>query len=722
MVLNMIFGIAASGCRSGQCLQAFGMVWTVSALFLVPTSLSLASAIAAEPEPAIYHTASSILALSPEQITRHNPARLRGVVIRSTEWGFGLVDRTDGIWVNYDHPAKEFAPGDELEVIGVAGQGMYSPVVIAKTVRRLGRAPLPRPTQVTFKQLSTGNYDAQYVTLTGIVRSAGIRPNVAASQNFWMKIEMRDGTVYIAFPQECADAGSRLVGAVVRFEGAGSSAKNNNMQITSPTVMMSSLAGVTVLRRPPQNLFALPLTPIGSLMQYRSGTDYYHRVRVTGTVTYYKPGENLILEYQGRALFVETTQVADIKLGDRVEALGFPAPKDTGPILQDALIRDIAPGQQLLPTAVTPADLSTGKFNYNFVSTDGRLLSRVREPFRDVLLLQDQSALLLVELTGSGNSNALQSLKEGSIIRVSGISVLDITGTWNAGGGSLIRYRVLLRSPDDIRVIQPPSWWSKTHIVYIAGILATLALIFFAMVVYGRMEGWRLQAVLAERERLANEVHDTLAQSFAGIGFQLQAIRKAIPTEQPELREQIDLARALVRHSHKEARLSIEPINPETLEEVDLLSALENSARTMVGGGSIEVKAMITGAPRTLPPNIAVPLLRIGQEAIANAVRHADPTRLDISVYHESNSVQLAVRDNGCGFVKSGGLLGFGLRGMRKRAAALSAMLEIVSHPGEGTCVQVTAPVPPNLTFFAFIRRTWRTVSEGILHVDAKSR
>jgi signal transduction histidine kinase len=177
-----------------------------------------------------------------------------------------------------------------------------------------------------------------------------------------------------------------------------------------------------------------------------------------------------------------------------------------------------------------------------------------------------------------------------------------------------------------------------------------------------------------------------------------------------------------VRHSHKEARLSIEPISPETLEEVDLLSALENSARTMLEGGSVKVKTRISGTPRTIAPKISIPMLRIGQEAIANAVRHADPSYIHIDLHHGDDFVRLEIKDDGCGFVKSGGLLGFGLRGMRTRAAALSAKLEITSEPGEGTCVQVIAPVPPNLTLFKTIQKTWEHYAESIFHVDAKSK
>ena len=224
--------------------------------------------------------------------------------------------------------------------------------------------------------------------------------------------------------------------------------------------------------------------------------------------------------------------------------------------------------------------------------------------------------------------------------------------------------------------------------------------------------------MLGERERLAHEVHDTLAQSFAGIGFQLQAIRRAIPSQLPELREQIDLARALVSHSHKEARRSVEPMIPEALEELDLLSSLETSARNMLGRGTVEVRTQAIGTPRALPPEIVGPLLRIGQEAIANAVRHADPRLLKISITHEEHLVRLKIEDDGCGFVKSGGLLGFGLRGMRKRAAALSATLEIRSSPGQGTLVGVTAPVTRHRTLPAFFHQLWTHCQEGIFHVD----
>jgi signal transduction histidine kinase len=278
----------------------------------------------------------------------------------------------------------------------------------------------------------------------------------------------------------------------------------------------------------------------------------------------------------------------------------------------------------------------------------------------------------------------------------------------------------LLRSPDDVRVLEPASWWTTRHVLYIAGILGALVLAFLCLVVYSRVEHWRLRAIHEERERLAHEIHDTLAQSFSGIGFQLQAIRKAIPQESPSLRKQVDLACDLVRHSHKEARRSIEPLRLDPREKVDLLVSLESSARKMVEGGSVEVEATRSGSPRPISPLVADTLLRIGQESIANAVRHADPSRLQISLHWERDVVRLAVRDNGVGFVKSGGLLGFGLRGMRKRAADIGTKLETFSQPRAGTRVEVTAHVPPSKRPAALLKRSWMYLLERGFRVEAK--
>jgi len=699
----------------------------LSSLLIVLTVLSLVYGghlhAEAQKQSVIYRTAASIQALSEEQAKRADPAHLRGVVSQTLPEGLTVQDQTGGIWIYLDRP-EEFIPGDEIEVEGVVDPGLFAPVVKARSVHRLGRKSLPKPKNVSYKQISTGSMDCQYISVTGWVRSAGVRKGAAKPQGLWLRIVMQDGTIDAMLPADETAAAEKLIGAEVRIDATAFCSKNQKRQITMAHLSVPDMRFVAVLQLPPSDLFAIPLTPIGKLMQYRSGTDYYHRVRVAGIVTYYNPGDSLILEDGSRALLVKTGENKEIRLGDRVEAVGFVAPQNSGPILQDAVLRRIASGPPPQPTLVKISDISSGRMNNNLISVEGHLVRRVHEPFREVLLVQDESNILLAELSQPGVSDPFPQLREGSKIRFSGISILEVEGTWNYGLNSAyaLRYKIMLRSLDDIQMLEPPSWWTTGHVLYIAAALGILVLAFLAQLIVSRIEQWRLEAVLEERERLAHEIHDTLAQSFAGIAFQLQAILKAIPRNLPDLKEQVNLTRELVRHSHKEARRSIEPLQLNSPQKVDPLSSLEKIARNMVKGGPVNILTNRNGNPRLLSPPIADALLRIGQEAIANAVRHAEPRNLTISLRYEESSVQLIVLDDGHGFVKSGDLLGFGLRGMRKRAAVISGRLDITSRPSQGTCVVVTAPLPPVNTLFSSLRYILKFVGERIFHVQAKQQ
>jgi len=201
----------------------------------------------------------------------------------------------------------------------------------------------------------------------------------------------------------------------------------------------------------------------------------------------------------------------------------------------------------------------------------------------------------------------------------------------------------------------------------LATVAALLLLAMVANFFYHRRESWRLRAVLEERERMAYEIHDTLSQSFAGIGFQLKAIREGMLEQFPKQQQQLDLASELVRHSHEEKRRSIAVLRPEQPGTEGLLTALRECANRLVEGGLVQIAATCTGEVTRTPLRVADALYHIGQEALANAVRHGHPTRLDIRLLYERGLVQLRVEDNGGGFVTRDELPGFGIRSMRKR-------------------------------------------------------
>jgi signal transduction histidine kinase len=295
-----------------------------------------------------------------------------------------------------------------------------------------------------------------------------------------------------------------------------------------------------------------------------------------------------------------------------------------------------------------------------------------------------------------------------SRLRLRGVCVVDSSFTHD-----LTSFALLLPSSNDVEVVEGPPWWSTGHIV--AMIIGLLLLALAGLSCYILIERWRMQAVLDERARLAHEMHDTLAQSFAGLGFQLEAIRDEA-NEGSNIVPQLEVARDMVRNSHEEARRSIAMLRPENLESVGLLQAIEICTRRMVNGtSSIAVRVSSQGSERAIPLRISDTLLRIGQEAVANAVRHARPASLDISLNYLKSTVELVVEDDGCGFYLTSELAGFGISGMHKRADSIGATLTIQSAPGRGTTLCVRAPTPPSFlrAFWKRLQKPWGRPSHG---------
>jgi len=395
-----------------------------------------------------------------------------------------------------------------------------------------------------------------------------------------------------------------------------------------------------------------------------------------------------------------------LKVGDEVEVTGQVTPGAFSSALEHANVRVLWEGAPMPAVSVAASQAATGAFDATFIEVEGRLRAKSYGPDNTLIYDFDAGPQSFRAIMNRGRGESVfGKLKLNSLLRLRGVCVVSPAYTQN-----LTPFVLLLRSTDDMNVLAGPPWWSAGNVIAIAIAILLLALV--ANFFYSRAERWRLRAVLEERERLAHEMHDTIAQSFAGIGFQLEAIRNGIPSELPTTHQQLDLASALVRHSHEEARRSIATLRPESLESGDLLTALEICARRMVAGGAVKIVTSSSGDIRQMPLRLTDTLYRIGQEAIANSIRHAHPSTITISVEFKKNMVHLLLADDGVGFTPGGDLRGFGVRGMRKRAAFISAAIQILSEPGKGTTVRVVAPLPPRLTLASWPKFLWKFLRE----------
>ena len=198
--------------------------------------------------------------------------------------------------------------------------------------------------------------------------------------------------------------------------------------------------------------------------------------------------------------------------------------------------------------------------------------------------------------------------------------------------------------------------------------------------------------VLAERHRLAGEIHDTLAQGFTSIVTLLQAAGASLPPDANAARHHLDLALATARENLAESRTLVAALSPAPLEQGSLAEAVRRVADATGAEAGVKVHSEVTGTARRLPMGTEVVLLRVCQEALANVRKHAAAHQVAVRLSYANGVVRLTVADDGAGFDPELITSGYGLRGMNDRVAQVGGTIQVTSAPGTGT--QVCAEVP----------------------------
>ena len=204
----------------------------------------------------------------------------------------------------------------------------------------------------------------------------------------------------------------------------------------------------------------------------------------------------------------------------------------------------------------------------------------------------------------------------------------------------------------------------------------------------------RQAAVLEERNRIARDIHDTLAQGFTGVVVNLEAASRTLKKQTIEQAlEHIEHARSLAQACLEEARLSVRALRPETQQHTDLIEALAAQLKRVEASGTLQAHFALSGDRPVLPRAVESELLRIAQECITNVLKHARATRVEVALSCRAHKLCLAVVDNGIGFDPDAHHDGFGLLGMRERAERIGAHLLVASREGAGSRVETVVPL-----------------------------
>jgi signal transduction histidine kinase len=203
-------------------------------------------------------------------------------------------------------------------------------------------------------------------------------------------------------------------------------------------------------------------------------------------------------------------------------------------------------------------------------------------------------------------------------------------------------------------------------------------------------------AILSERNRLAREIHDTLAQGLTATSVQLQLAKISSDDGATATRHHLELAHQLVRGSLEEARNSIWNMRSQVLETGSLVTALKNILKHLAEGIVAQTHFDVTGRERRLPTVIENNVLRLGQEAITNAIKHSRAKNISVLLHFGDKNFFLTVTDDGCGFDPAPpptSVGGFGLVGMRERAAELNGNLNLSTAANKGTEIKLSIPL-----------------------------
>lgn len=690
--------------------------WARLAVVVVGLGLEPAGAAAERREqPALLTEIRSIRALSQDEGGRGYPVRIRGIITHFDQTlanGLIVYDGEFGQWVE-SPPAgaietwRHLGTGDVVEIDGRTIRGGFAPNVQPSAVRKLGHGPLPAAKRIPYAALLTGGHDCEWIEVLGVVQRAWL--SSAPNQNtLFADVAFEDGVVRAMFSDYAAADLERFIDARVRLRGNVGAIFASTEQLRGVSLFAGRARDVEIVE-PPPDPFTLPIRPIRHVYTYSSNGEVNRRIRVRGVVAAGVPGHPVeVKEFSTAAVFryvrhvlyvkdetgaarIETSQVPDVKPGDIVEVAGFPAVTPGRPILRNAVFRVTGSASEPAVTPVGTDSALNADYDAELVRVDAQLLGALKTPTQHVLVLKTHTGDTAFEagLDPAISAGHLDDIPPGSRVRV--------TGVYSYQGGPLPSFRLFLRSPSDVVLVAAAPWWTLRHSVVMAVMLAFAGAIgWYSLKRVAIRKRREYQAVLAERNRVARELHDTLEQGLTGISLQLEAVAGTLATSQDAARQSLAVARQMLRYSLEETRRSVLDLRSAALENRDLTGALTSLARQMTLGTTTTADVRTEGQPRPLDAAQEHHLLRIGLEAVTNALKHGAATHIAITVRFRPDEVSLVVQDDGCGLPQEGMEVPgahFGLQGIRERVDKLGGVLEISGPPGEGTRIAVAVPL-----------------------------
>lgn len=431
-----------------------------------------------------------------------------------------VQDSSGGIWVSLEvvKPTTAIRAGDVVEVQGVTEAPDFAPQIGNPRIKVIGRAALPPARRASFAQLASTKLDSQRVEVDGIVHKV-----FKQGHRLYLEVMTEDGPVTGRMPFYTQEILPKLVDAKVRLRGTCGAQFNSRNQLTGVIINIPYPSEMEILRPAPADAFNIHIHAIADLLRFNLEGNLGHRVRIHGVVTLYRPGRAIFVQNENSSIYAQTQQIkAGIAPGDEVDVVGFPAVGVYEPALHDSIFRKTGIGAIPQPLTLSPTEGLKGSFardilfrsyDANLIRVTGKLTGKSLNPGEQTLLLQDGSTVFEGRLRDAEIPAAFSALREGSVLQLTGICTIEVDENHQP-----VRFRIGLRSFEDVVVVREPPWWNLKRTLTLVAImvLAVLtALIWAAML--GRRVRQATRALQGSKEaaEAANEAKSTFLATMS---------------------------------------------------------------------------------------------------------------------------------------------------------------------------------------------------------------
>ena len=612
----------------------------------------------------------------------------------------------------YDLRCRE---GDRIRTAGTirfVRSDFGQPILTNTTL--LGHAKIPDFQERRISSILNGECDWHPATVVGTVR------NVVQSElsPLWIYLTLNntDGGLYISIPkgEHSLSEFENLLGRRVRAKGFATPFDGSSRLCQGRIFQCSSLKNIQAINRPSTDPFDVPDV---------SGIQNRHPTTIaalgmhcsTGTVlAVWHPGNLLMQTANDQVLRVEVRDGDLPHAGQDIVAVGLPESdlfhvnlmhakwRTTGTLpAVPAPVRDIQASTILRPNGRAAIDPS---WHGRRIRLTGVVLGNQEDISRSRTMAVESGADVV---TVNFGESAPRAPRSGSTVEVTGTCVLDIP-TWRSylDFPQITGFTLILDSQDGLKVLSTPSWWTPTRLLTVIGALlaALIAIVLWNAslrhiaerrgreLLREQIKGVQSQLQVAERTRLAVELHDSLAQALSGVALELETARAL---EDADKDAHLDIAAQALKSCRGELRNCLWDLRSEALDEPDMTKAILRTLQPQINDARLQVRFNV---PRKrLSDTTAHALLRVIRELVINALRHGRASSVKVAGSLDERQLMFAVKDNGCGFDpdhRPGMNEGhFGLQGIQERIERIGGTVRIESAIGVGSKITVSLPV-----------------------------